>query len=690
MAFPAIGSTGTDPYYATLNAAFIPTHASGELLIALVTHEGTVTLTTSDDVNGVSWNKVGQYQANSNTHALFYLWTTSSDTTQVQTITFSHSIKAAFTAAITGADSSTAPEWNQASGSGTSANPPSLDPSGWGTEDTLWFAYSFFDGVDGLNNGYVSGPSGYTHIYDEDDAVPGGSGFSIGRDEVAAASEDPGTITLEQSMPWEAITVAIPPPLGQTRSMAATASSGSAATARLRDSRETTLAKWQFGDSVPDVTDSNVTVGNMTAAVGLDTYEDNGNYGYTTDPELRVVGEEYLNAATDVSGAASDAVTQGQYFSCTISSSKPLYITGFVFRAARGGSSAGRGFTLRTDQDSYATGIIEENVPTERTVWTNYDEPVWFDNISSIQVRWYVWRDGSNRSVEFDDIEVLGYTVGTTVTFAGSASSGSATSADVSRVREVVAQASSGSATAAALTVTGPITFAATASSGSAGAAAADVTRGMTAPAASGSATSALVSIAGQVSYQARLATGTAASMTLTVTKVLGTALASGTQMWTSLTTTQSVFTAAAASGSATWADLFSGEVLPGYWVQPIGDLANRVQIPYLLANPQQTWGINTTTQYLQGRTFPMSQAGMQITNEWRVRAVYGEGQRPQADALIAFLKSYLRSADPRMVLHFAAPVGGNWIDVTGIPYEISQQFNAGRSEVTFAFRQAP
>jgi hypothetical protein len=103
--------------------------------------------------------------------------------------------------------------------SNTNPNPPSLDPSAWATEDTSWIAYFGSDAtrtVSGFPTGYdnnqhadnTGGISGITH------------GFATRN--LNAASENPGTFTLDSNDFWVAVTVAVRPvsvgatPVGQS------------------------------------------------------------------------------------------------------------------------------------------------------------------------------------------------------------------------------------------------------------------------------------------------------------------------------------------------------------------------------------------------------------------------------------------------------------------------------------------
>lgn len=109
---------------------------------------------------------------------------------------------------ITGAHASTAPESavNPLVGS-TSANPnpPSLDPSGWGTEDTLWVAaYVVIS-----NTAVTSYPTNYTA--NQLNPHTTGAGLATATRTNSASSEDPGTFTHSISEVWTAYTLGVRP-----------------------------------------------------------------------------------------------------------------------------------------------------------------------------------------------------------------------------------------------------------------------------------------------------------------------------------------------------------------------------------------------------------------------------------------------------------------------------------------------
>lgn len=90
-----------------------------------------------------------------------------------------------------------------------SPNPPSLDPTNWDVEDTLWIAACAIDTsrtisafpLPDLNTADVSGASN-------------GATLGVCMDDLAQSSLDPGTFTASASDDWVAATIAIRPAAG--------------------------------------------------------------------------------------------------------------------------------------------------------------------------------------------------------------------------------------------------------------------------------------------------------------------------------------------------------------------------------------------------------------------------------------------------------------------------------------------
>lgn len=106
-------------------------------------------------------------------------------------------------------DSTTAPQWIGSTGTSTSPNPASLDPT-WGTEDTLWIAMTSVD----LSSSAAITVSAYPYASNNLTASNSStSGVRVGACTTtsATATVDPGTFTISASEDWVAVTVGIRP-----------------------------------------------------------------------------------------------------------------------------------------------------------------------------------------------------------------------------------------------------------------------------------------------------------------------------------------------------------------------------------------------------------------------------------------------------------------------------------------------
>jgi hypothetical protein len=94
---------------------------------------------------------------------------------------------------ISGWDTGTAPEISSAV---FSNNPPSLNPSGWDVEDTLWIAATIIDPAWAFATAAPSGYSNFVEAHHTDGGGNAGVCCAVATRESAAASEDPGTFTV--------------------------------------------------------------------------------------------------------------------------------------------------------------------------------------------------------------------------------------------------------------------------------------------------------------------------------------------------------------------------------------------------------------------------------------------------------------------------------------------------------------
>jgi hypothetical protein len=95
--------------------------------------------------------------------------------------------------------------------SGSTPDPPSLNPSNWDVEDTLWLTAVSVDTSRTVTDHSNWDGAGFTDYADYVSGGNNGATLAIARLESAAASVDPGTITISSSDDWIAATIAIRP-----------------------------------------------------------------------------------------------------------------------------------------------------------------------------------------------------------------------------------------------------------------------------------------------------------------------------------------------------------------------------------------------------------------------------------------------------------------------------------------------
>ncbi len=113
---------------------------------------------------------------------------------------------------LSGVDTSTPPEAATATtGTSTAPNSGSLNPAGWGTEDTLWFTFASLNGSSSTTPRITAYPTNYTN--GRSDISAGGNGVvqGVARRELNAASEDPSAFTIGTSVAWRASTIGVRP-----------------------------------------------------------------------------------------------------------------------------------------------------------------------------------------------------------------------------------------------------------------------------------------------------------------------------------------------------------------------------------------------------------------------------------------------------------------------------------------------
>ncbi len=151
------------------------------------------------------------------TNGVAYQFTTGSEgyasTGATTTLTITSVEQSAHTTyLLSGVDTATPPAAATATtGTSTAPNSGSLNPAGWGTEDTLWFVFASANGLSSTTPRFTVYPTNYTD--GRSDISAGGNGVvqGVARRELNAASEDPGAFTMDTSAAWRASTIGVRP-----------------------------------------------------------------------------------------------------------------------------------------------------------------------------------------------------------------------------------------------------------------------------------------------------------------------------------------------------------------------------------------------------------------------------------------------------------------------------------------------
>lgn len=197
----------------------VPAHNSGDLLLLVLGTDGAPTINSISAVNGVSWTLNLINTANGTANKLYAAWlrATSTQATDINvTVALSATEQGIVRVwAITGAHASTAPAVGTVvTGTSTTPDPPNLDPAGWATEDTMWFAVVSTDAAVSAT-GYPSNmdtATGFTDV----SGGGNGAGLHTCRASSAVSALNPNTFSLSASETWVAQTIAIrpaPPPV---------------------------------------------------------------------------------------------------------------------------------------------------------------------------------------------------------------------------------------------------------------------------------------------------------------------------------------------------------------------------------------------------------------------------------------------------------------------------------------------
>jgi hypothetical protein len=231
MAFPTIPTAGANTLLFSVTAAAGTTHtfpslttldnANGDLLIAVIAlYQASATGNTFGTWGG-SFTEFGDSSSATNPSVAMGAAYKISNGTETGTFTVTSSISGRAAMALMSVKNwhgTTVPEIAFSAATTTTAHdPPSLDPSGWGSEDTLWVAVagSGQTSLTGSWTGIGSAPTNYTDYGESAIAggdVVGAAQIAVAFRQLAAASDDPGAFTTDTSPEIErAATIAVRP-----------------------------------------------------------------------------------------------------------------------------------------------------------------------------------------------------------------------------------------------------------------------------------------------------------------------------------------------------------------------------------------------------------------------------------------------------------------------------------------------
>ena len=163
------------------------------------------------------------------------------------------------------------------------------------------------------------------------------------------------------------------------------------------------MDQWSGGGVTTNRVESNYTASALSAPSdsNLERFKRYDNMGYATLPVLQVIGHAH---------GASNAYARSRYFEFSVSGDLNLHA--LHFKVAKGDSAHDRGFSVRTSVDNYASVLFSvKDVPTERPKLTSYQVDLGapqFQGLKHITVRIYIHTNSTSRTLEFDDIRLLG------------------------------------------------------------------------------------------------------------------------------------------------------------------------------------------------------------------------------------------------------------------------------------------
>ncbi len=217
MAFPTIPTSAAGRIVSSANLSPAGTHTfpnlntltspAGDLIIAIVImYDGNTTNAEFSSWGGGFTEFVDQATATTMGIGAAYKWSNGAETGTF-TVTSSDTStndSQCILLSIPGAHPSTPPEGGTiVNGTAAAANIAALNPSGWDVEDTLWIAVggSGEDATTGSFTGIASAPTNYTDYFETGISadVVGGVEAAVAFRQLAAASDDPGTFSVDVS-----------------------------------------------------------------------------------------------------------------------------------------------------------------------------------------------------------------------------------------------------------------------------------------------------------------------------------------------------------------------------------------------------------------------------------------------------------------------------------------------------------
>lgn len=164
------------------------------------------------------------------------------------------------------------------------------------------------------------------------------------------------------------------------------------------------LARWSFDGTVLTVTAEHPDITASAASPqGTSVTLEAQDNGYTTSPNA-----SGNTPNTNAAGAISN--NRWLQYDFTVDTGT-VNVSLLTFKAARGGSTTPRGFTLRSNYDSYTADIASSvDIGTQRTTWTDYsyDLSATHTAMSSVLFRFYIYAPTSGSSIDMDDVTVWG------------------------------------------------------------------------------------------------------------------------------------------------------------------------------------------------------------------------------------------------------------------------------------------